>query len=151
MSDVSEGAGLVDSGPAGATVATGINEAADGKTKTSWADNARASFESFVEAVTRPDLLLPNLTAAVLLAVMNITTAISVAALVFSGLLAGSFGSGIGLLLWGTAFGGVLIAAGSGYKAVLAGPRSGQAPIVAGMVAGIALTMERRCKTVVQF
>jgi SulP family sulfate permease len=77
-----------------------------------------------------------------LLAVMNITTAISIAALVFSGPLAGSFGSGIGLLLWGTAFGGVLIAAGSGYKAVLAGPRSGQAPIVAAMVAGIALTME---------
>ena len=85
---------------------------------------------------------MPNLTAAALLAVMNITTAISVAALVFSGPLAASLGSGIGLLLIGTAVGGLVIAAGSGYKAVLAGPRSGQAPIVAGLVAGIAVTME---------
>jgi hypothetical protein len=97
---------------------------------------------NFFRSLTDPSILMPNLTAATLLAVMNITTAISVAALVFSGPLAPSLGSGIGLFLIGTAVGGLVIAAGSGYKAVLAGPRSGQAPIVAGLVAGIAVTME---------
>jgi SulP family sulfate permease len=97
---------------------------------------------NFFQSLTDPSILMPNLTAATLLAVMNITTAISVAALVFSGPLAPSLGSGIGLFLIGTAVGGLVIAAGSGYKAVLAGPRSGQAPIVAGLVAGIAVTME---------
>ncbi|MEP0942048.1 MAG: SulP family inorganic anion transporter [Rhizobiaceae bacterium] len=142
MSDVSEEAGLATNRPDGGSGALGTQNATAALGNSGWTDNARQAFGSFVESVKRPELLLPNLTAAVLLAIMNITTAISVAALVFSGPLIGSFGSGIGLLLWGTAFGGVLVAAGSGYKAVLAGPRSGQAPIVAGMVAGIALTME---------
>ena len=100
------------------------------------------AFGSLFEALRSPKILLPNFTAAVLLAVMNITTAISIAALVFSGPLIASFGNGIGIFLIGSVLGGVLVAAGSGYKAVLAGPRSGQAPIVASMAAGIALTMQ---------
>lgn len=73
---------------------------------------------------------------------MNVTTAISVAALVFSGPLAAYLSVGIGLYLVGTAVGGVLVAAGSGFKAVIAGPRSGQAPIVASLAAGVALAMQ---------
>lgn len=96
----------------------------------------------FVESLTQPDILFPNLTAGILLAVMNITTAISIAALVFSGSLSSSFGTGIGLFLLSTLVGGVLIAAGSGHKAVMSGPRSGQAPIVASMAAGIVLAMQ---------
>lgn len=102
----------------------------------------RAQMASFVSSLRSPEILLPNITAAAILAVMNITTAISVGALVFSGPLSPFLSIGIGLFLIGTAVGGVLVAAGSGYKAIIAGPRSGQAPIVASLVAGIALTMD---------
>lgn len=100
------------------------------------------AFGSLFEALRDPKILLPNFIAAALLSVMNITTAISVAALIFSGPLIASFGTGIGIFLIGSVIGGVLVAAGSGYKAVLAGPRSGQAPIIAGLAAGIAVTMQ---------
>ena len=99
--------------------------------------NMRVQMASFVSSLRSPEILLPNITAAAILAVMNITTAISVGALVFSGPLSPFLSTGIGLFLIGTAVGGVLVAAGSGYKAIIAGPRSGQAPIIASMVAGI--------------
>ncbi len=73
---------------------------------------------------------------------MNVTTAISVAALVFSGPLAAYLSTGIGLYLVGSTVGGVLVAAFSGFKAVIAGPRSGQAPIVASLAAGVVLAMQ---------
>lgn len=97
---------------------------------------------SFLSSLTKPEILLPNLTVAAVLAAMNVTTAISIAALIFSGLLAPYLSNGIGLYLVGTAVGGVLVAAGSGYKGVIAGPRSGQAPIVAALAAGIVLSMD---------
>lgn len=79
---------------------------------------------SFVESLRSPQILFPNLMAAALLAIMNVTTAISVAAPVFSGVLAPYLSTGIGLFLVGTAAGGALVAAGSGFKGVVAGPRS---------------------------
>ncbi len=104
--------------------------------------NISAPISSFITSIISPQILLPNATAAALLAVMNVTTAISVAALVFSGPLSPYLSTGIGLFLIGSAIGGVLVAAGSSYKAVIAGPRSGQAPIVASLVAAIALAMQ---------
>jgi sulfate permease, SulP family len=99
---------------------------------------------SFFNQLLNPAILLPNLTAAVLLAVVKLTTAISLGALVFSGALSVYLPTAIGLFLVGTAIGGVLTAAGSGFKAVIAGPRSGQAPILATMATAIALSMEGR-------
>ncbi len=99
------------------------------------------SLRSFLTSIMTPEILLPNITAAAILAIMNITTEISVAALVFSGPLAPYLSTGIGLFLVGTAVGGVLVAVGSSYKAVMAGPRSGQAPIFASLAAGVVLTM----------
>lgn len=100
------------------------------------------SFSSFIESISKPDILFPNVVAATVMAVMNVTTAISIGALVFSGSLAPHLSTGIGLYLVSTVVGGLMIAMLSGYKAVIAGPRSGQAPIVASLVAGIALTMQ---------
>jgi SulP family sulfate permease len=100
------------------------------------------SFISFIESISKPGILFPNVMAAAVMAVMNVTTAISIGALVFCGSLAPHLSTGIGLYLVGTVVGGLLIAMLSGYKAVIAGPRSGQAPIVASLAAGIALTMQ---------
>lgn len=97
---------------------------------------------SFLESLRSPKILLPNIIAAAVLAVMNISTALSVAALVFSGPMVAYMSTGIGLYLVGTVVGGILVAAASGYKAIIAGPRSGQAPIVASLVAGIVIAME---------
>lgn len=102
----------------------------------------KTSLSSFVESISKPNILLPNVVAAAVMAVMNVTTAISIGALVFSGSLAPYLTTGIGLYLVSTIVGGLLIAMLSGYKAVIAGPRSGQAPIVASLAAGIALTMQ---------
>lgn len=104
--------------------------------------NMRAPLNSFLTSLIKPEILLPNLVAAAVLAVMNVTTGISIAALVFSGPLATHLSTGIGLILVGTAVGGVLVAAFSGYKAIIAGPRSGQAPIVASLTAGVVLAMQ---------
>ena len=102
----------------------------------------RQSFADLLTSLRSPKILLPNITAAAILAVMNITTAISVAALVFSSSLAPFLSTGIGLNLVVTAVGGVLVAAFSNYKAILARPRSGQAPIVSSLAAGIAIAQE---------
>lgn len=102
---------------------------------------SRQALTSFFTALRSPEILLPNFTAAAILAIMNVTTAISIAALVFSGPLAPYLPTGIGLLLVSTAVGGLLVASFSGYKGIVAGPRSGQAPIVASLAAGVVLTM----------
>ena len=96
---------------------------------------------SFLRSLTTPEILFPNLTAAVLIAVMNITLATSMGALVFSGDLAEHLSSGVALMLVGTAVGGVLIAALSGFKAVVSAPRSGLAPVFATMAAAVAISV----------
>lgn len=96
----------------------------------------------FLKSLSDPKILIPNLTAAVILAIMSITTEISVAALVFSGPLAPYLPTGIGMFLIGTGIGGIMVAAFSSYKGMMSGPRSGMAPIFAALVAGVAISME---------
>jgi len=103
--------------------------------------SAKNLLSAFAKSISKPDILLPNLVAAIIIAVMNITTAISIGALVFSGPLLPFLSTGIGLFLVGTVVGGLLLAALSGYKAVIGAPRSGQAPLMASLAAGIAVTM----------
>ncbi len=105
--------------------------------------------QSFVTSLRSPAILFPNLTAAALMAVMNVTIAISIAALIFSGPLAVYLSSGIATLLVGTVVGAVLIAGGSGFKGVIAAPRSGLAPILATLAAAIAVTLSDQPGTVV--
>jgi len=47
--------------------------------------SAKNLLSAFAKSISKPDILLPNLVAAIIIAVMNITTAISIGALVFSG------------------------------------------------------------------
>ena len=101
----------------------------------------KAAIRSFIESITTPQIFLQNLTAGIILAIMAITTEISLAALVFSGPLAEYLPMGIGLFLVGTGIGGLFVAALSSVKAVQSGPRSGMAPIFASLGAGIALSM----------
>ena len=56
-----------------------------------------AQVAMFLRSLSDPKILIPNLTAAVILAIMSITTEISVAALVFSGPLAPYLPTGIGM------------------------------------------------------
>jgi len=103
--------------------------------------NKQSSTSSQLTTLLSTDNLFPNLVAATLLAVVKLTSAISLGALVFSGALAPYLPTGIGLFLVGFAIGGLLIAGGSGFKAIVAGPRGGQAPILASMAAAIVLSM----------
>jgi len=99
-------------------------------------------FQSFVTSLLTPGILFRSLSAAAVLAVLNVATAVSIGTLVFSGALTPFVSLGIGLFLVATAFAGFMIPATSGYKALLAGPRAGQSPIFAAMAAAIALTMQ---------
>ena len=98
--------------------------------------------KSFVTSLLTPSILLRSISAATVIAVLNIATAVSIGTLVFSGALIPFVSLGIGLFMVGTAFSGFMIPATSGYKAMMAGPRLGQSPIFAAMAATIALTME---------
>lgn len=87
------------------------------------------------------DVILQQISAAAVLAILNIATAVSIGTLVFSGPLAPAVSVGIGAYLIATAMSGCLVPAFSGYKAMISGPRSGQAPIFAAMAAAIASGM----------
>lgn len=89
----------------------------------------------------RPHILFPNMMAGAVLAVLSITIAISVGALIFSGPLTPHLSKGIGLLLVGTTLGSIFVAIGGDYKAMFAVPRSGQAPVLASLAAGIVAAM----------
>lgn len=97
---------------------------------------------SFLSSITTPSILLRSMSAAAVLAVLNVATAVSIGTLVFSGPLTSFVSLGIGLFLIATVVTGFLIPATSGYKALVAGPRAGQSPIFAAMAATIALTMQ---------
>jgi len=97
---------------------------------------------SFIASILSPSILFRSLSAAAVLAVLNVATAVSIGTLVFSGPLSSFISLGIGLFLVATAVTGFLIPATSGYKALVAGPRAGQSPIFAAMAATIALTMQ---------
>ena len=82
-------------------------------------------FTQFCELLRSPEVLLQNFTAAAILAVVKVVTAVSLGALVFSGPLSGYLSTGIGLFLIGNVVGGLLLASGSSFKAIVGGPRSG--------------------------
>jgi SulP family sulfate permease len=97
---------------------------------------------SFLSSLRTPEIVFRSMSAAAVLAVLNVATAVSIGTLVFSGPLSPFVSMGIGLFLIATAVTGFLIPATSGYKALVAGPRAGQSPIFAAMAATIALTMQ---------
>ena len=81
--------------------------------------------------------IISNTLAGILIAVMNLTVAISVAALMFAGLPPEFLAPGIVVLLIGTVvvgLGGTLF---SDYQGVICAPRSGLAPVFAAIVAGL--------------
>lgn len=104
-------------------------------------DKARSIWHELALTLRNPNILFPNLMAGAILAVLSVTTAISVGALIFSGPLAPFLSMGIGLLLVGTTLGSIFVAVGGDYKAIFAGPRSGQAPVLASLAAGIVAAM----------
>ncbi len=86
-------------------------------------------------------ILISNVMAGGLIGIINITVAISVAALMFAGTPPEYFAAGVAVLLVGTvisALGGTLA---SGFPGVIVAPRSGLAPVFAGLVAAIVTTM----------
>ncbi len=87
------------------------------------------------------EMIFQHFSAAAVLAVLNVATAVSIGTLVFSGPLAPVVSIGIGAYLIATAVSGCLVPALSGYKAIIAGPRAGQSPIFAAMAAAIAGSM----------
>jgi len=102
----------------------------------------RSGLKAFVQSITSPKILFSNLTAAAIIAILNITGAVSVGALVFSGALSPYLSTGIGLFLVGNAVTAILLPIGSQYKANIASIRAGQAPIFAAIAASIALSMQ---------
>lgn len=85
--------------------------------------------------------LISNILAGVLIAVMNVTVAISVAALMFANTRPEFLAPGIVVLLIGTVvmgLGGTLFC---GFEGVVCAPRSGLAPVFAAIVSGIYLKL----------
>lgn len=85
--------------------------------------------------------LISNAMAGGLIGVINITVAISVAALMFAGTNPEYFASGVLMLLVGTVVSGLGGTLASGFPGVIVGPRSGLAPVFAGLVGGVIATM----------
>ena len=83
----------------------------------------------------------PNLVAGLVLGLLNIATALSIAALIFSGPLSSELTSGVGIFLISTLFSALALPLFSDYKANLGGPRSAQAPIFAAMGVSIVTAM----------
>lgn len=85
--------------------------------------------------------MIANVMAGGLIATINITVAISVAALVFTGTNPAYFATGVSILLVGTlilALGGTL---GSGFSGIIVAPRSGLAPVFVTLVAAVIAAM----------
>lgn len=110
---------------------------------------SHSTVRSFFNDLLSPEVLWPNLIAATLMAMMNITLAISLGSLIFTGPLAEHRAVGIAIFLVGTAVGGVLVAAGSGFKGIIAGPRSAHAPILATMAVSLSVIMTNSAETAV--
>ena len=82
-----------------------------------------------------------NVTAACVMALINITGAVSFGALVFSGPLSSHLAMGVGVFLVGNAIGAILIPFLSSYRANVSSTRAGQAPIFAAIAASIFIAM----------
>lgn len=88
-----------------------------------------------------PRVLISNTMAGTLIAVINITVAISVAALIFAGARPEFFATGVTILLVGTVITGLGGTLASGFPGIIVAPRSGLAPVFAGLVAAIIADM----------
>lgn len=86
-------------------------------------------------------VLISNVMAGGLIGVINITVAISVAALMFAGTQPQYFAAGVAVLLVGTVISALGGTSASGFPGVIVAPRSGLAPVFAGLVASIVTTM----------
>ncbi|MGJ3260148.1 MAG: SulP family inorganic anion transporter [Rhodospirillales bacterium] len=87
-------------------------------------------------------LNISDIAAGVIIAILFVTTAVSTAALIFAGLPALYYLTGVTILLVATAICALVGAFFSGFWGAVIGPRSGIAPAYAGMVAAIAATMQ---------
>jgi SulP family sulfate permease len=85
--------------------------------------------------------LILNTMAGGLIGIINITVAISIAALMFAGTKPEYFASGVLMLLVGTVVSGLGGTLASGLPGVIVAPRSGLAPVFAGLVGGVVGTM----------
>ncbi|MEP3232323.1 MAG: SulP family inorganic anion transporter [Hyphomicrobiales bacterium] len=83
----------------------------------------------------------PNFMAGLVLGLLNIATALSIAALIFSGPLSSELSAGVGIFLISTLFSALSLPLFSDYKANIGGPRSAQAPIFAAMGVSIVSAM----------
>ena len=86
------------------------------------------------------DTVAADMTSGFVIALLNVTTAISMAALVFAGLPPEYYYLGVTILLLSIiicAFGGVL---GSGFAPTILSPRSALAPIYSAIVASVSAT-----------
>jgi SulP family sulfate permease len=85
--------------------------------------------------------LISNAMAGGLIGVINITVAISIAALMFAGTKPEYFATGVLILLVGTVVSGLGGTLASGFSGVIVAPRSGLAPVFAGLVGGVVATV----------
>ena len=83
----------------------------------------------------QPRILLPNLVSGLFLGALNITMAISLAALIFSGDIVNHLPAGVGVVLIAYFLTGLIIAIGSSLPGVLPTPKSHICVIIALMAA----------------
>lgn len=93
-----------------------------------------------VATVTLGDVAA-NVTSGVVIAILNVTTAVSMAALMFAGMSPELFVVGVSILLVSTAVCALGGAIGSGFGATVLVPRSGLAPIYAAMTGSVAAAL----------
>lgn len=89
----------------------------------------------------RPKILLPSLTAGVIVAISTISSEISLAALIFSGDLSQFLPGGIGLMLFGAFAIGIAVAITTSVPGMVGLPQDTPAAILALVAAGIAASM----------
>lgn len=81
--------------------------------------------------------IIANTTAGIVIGVINIVVAVSIAALMFAGTPPEYFATGVSILLVGTLVGALGGTAGSGYGGIIVAPRTALAPVFAGQIASI--------------
>lgn len=90
----------------------------------------------------RPDILLPSITAGLIIAIVSTSVEISFAALIFSGKLSQFLAGGIGLLLFGTFVIGIVVALTTSLPGMIGVPQDAPAAVLGLVAAGIAAIMK---------
>lgn len=94
-----------------------------------------------VQGTTPLQRLLPSLTAGVVIGVLNVTIAVSFAALIFSGPLAPYLSTGIGMMLVSAVVFMLVVGLTSSLRGIIAGPQDSPAAILGLVAAAIARAM----------